>query len=194
MLRCRRSTVAFAESLGGATIDQTGWFKSGNPSSTQTIVAASGALRASATVFTVFLNRRVFYNNSVFDGWTPGDSPLDENAGAMEPSPDPDPFDNAKRPLLPGDSATFVNYTSYVLGLNGIMIDFPQPTPVSLADFEFRTGNTADPSTWATAAAPSLTHDLTNGRVTLLVGRRRGQERLAPGEDQGEPEHGPFRA
>ena len=51
--------------------------------------------------------------------------------------------------LLPGQKATFANYTSYSKGLNGIMVDIAglAGTP-STADFQFRYGNVADSGTW----------------------------------------------
>jgi hypothetical protein len=57
--------------------------------------------------------RWVFYNNSFFDGVTPGADVLDDSAIAPD-----------KSALLPGGVATFANYTSYRRGLNGIMIGY----------------------------------------------------------------------
>jgi len=60
-----------------------------------------------------------------------------------------------KTALLPGQTATFVNYTSYTKGINGIMVDINglPATPVA-ADFVFRVGNDNDPGAWAAAPAP----------------------------------------
>ncbi len=58
------------------------------------------------------LGRHVFYNNSAFGGNDPATGPDDDAAVALD-----------KQALLPGQTATFDNYTSYVLGINGIMID-----------------------------------------------------------------------
>lgn len=62
---------------------------------------------------------------------------------------------NGKRALLPGETASFVNYTSYGRGLNGVIVDVGNlaGTPTA-SDFVFMVGNSDDPSTWATAPAP----------------------------------------
>ena len=86
--------------------------------------------------------RNVFYNNSNFD-----DS--NEQAIAVD-----------KMPLLPGQTATFENYTSYSRGINGVMIDvFSLAVPEQLDAahigeyFRFRVGNNDDPQTWDEAPA-----------------------------------------
>jgi hypothetical protein len=57
--------------------------------------------------------RFVYYNNSYFDGKTPGITAGDFNAIATD-----------KAPLLPGGGQTkFVNYISYEKGINGLIID-----------------------------------------------------------------------
>lgn len=88
----------------------------------------------------------IFYNNSFFDGNTPGDSLSDINAIAPD-----------KQPLLPGQTATFANYTSYSKGINGVFVDVVNvPNQLTLSDFSFKVGNTSDPSTWIAAPTPSL--------------------------------------
>ncbi len=49
------------------------------------------------------IGRYVFYNNSVWDGRTAGADPPDDDSVAAD-----------KQPLLPGQKASFENYTSYV--------------------------------------------------------------------------------
>jgi len=56
--------------------------------------------------------RHVFYNNSAFDGGDPDANASDDEAIATD-----------KTALLPGNTATFDNYTSYSRGINGIMVD-----------------------------------------------------------------------
>ena len=56
--------------------------------------------------------RHVFYNNSAWDGDNPLANPSDDSA-----------IDTSKSALLGGQTATFANYTSYVRGINGVMID-----------------------------------------------------------------------
>jgi hypothetical protein len=90
------------------------------------------------------VGRYVFYNNSAFDGDDPAAETDDD--GAIAPD---------KEPLLPGETATFVNYTSYDAGINGIMVDLQGMQHSVTADaFVFRVGNSDDPSTWVEAPAP----------------------------------------
>jgi len=90
--------------------------------------------------------RHVFYNNSAYDGNDPAANASDDNAIALD-----------KTALLPGGTATFVNYTSYVRGINGIIIDIGGlSAQLTAADFEFRTGNDNNPSAWALATAPTI--------------------------------------
>ncbi|MDZ4781998.1 MAG: Ig-like domain-containing protein [Planctomycetia bacterium] len=62
-----------------------------------------------------------------------------------------------KQALLPGQTATFANYTNYVDGINGVAVDMANVlgTP-TLADFAFYVGNSNDTATWQPAPAPSL--------------------------------------
>jgi hypothetical protein len=93
--------------------------------------------------------RRVFYNQSKFDGNTTGISASDDLAIATD-----------KSAYLPGTgAATFSNITSYTRGINGIMVDFPGAAgTLTVADFTFKmslqTGANNTPSTWAAAPAP----------------------------------------
>lgn len=90
----------------------------------------------------------IFYNNSFFDGNTPGVSASDLNAIAPD-----------KQPLLPGETATFANYTSYSKGINGVFVDVVNvPNQLTLNDFSFMVGNSNDPSTWTAAPTPTLTY------------------------------------
>ncbi|HEX5242492.1 MAG TPA: hypothetical protein VFW23_04445 [Tepidisphaeraceae bacterium] len=90
----------------------------------------------------------IFYNNSFFDGYTTGVSASDLNAIAPD-----------KQPLLPGETATFANYTSYSKGINGVFVDVVGvPNQLTLNDFSFMVGNSNDPSTWTAAPTPSLTY------------------------------------
>jgi len=89
---------------------------------------------------TLVLGRHVFYNNSVFD----------------DPSDDAIAID--KTALLPGETATFDNYTSYDLGINGIMIDIANladPDALNggtIGDYiQLRVGNNDAPDAWSDA-------------------------------------------
>ena len=95
---------------------------------------------------TAVVRRSVFYNASNIDE-TAALTPADDRA-----------IDAAKTALLPGQTATLSNITSYTRGINGIMIDvarLPAGTTLSLSDFVFKAGTSPDPSTWADAPAPT---------------------------------------
>jgi len=91
------------------------------------------------------INPHIFYNNSAFDGNDPAADARDDAAIALD-----------KRALLPGDTATFQNYTSYSRGINGIMVDFDDlPRTPTADDFQFKVGNTLAPDRWTAAPAPA---------------------------------------
>src|SRR4029078_6370024 len=62
--------------------------------------------------------------------------------------------------LLPGQQASFANYTSYSRGINGVMIDvasLPARATPGSEDFVFTSGNSPDPTNWSgTAAQPAV--------------------------------------
>ncbi len=91
------------------------------------------------------VGRFIFYNSSYWDGNDPGANASDDGAIATD-----------KTPLMPGGTATFANYTSYVRGINGIMIDIDSQgwTP-TVSDFRFKAGNDSHPDSWVTAPTPS---------------------------------------
>ncbi len=91
------------------------------------------------------VGRSIFYNNSSFDGNDSAAGPADDAAVAAD-----------KSALLPGQTATFANYTSYTRGINGIMVDIDRlaGTP-TLEDFEFRVGNDGQTDDWTAAPAPT---------------------------------------
>ncbi len=94
------------------------------------------------------VGRHIFYNNSAFDG---NDAAANAQDDAAMPS------STEKQALLPGETATFANYTSYSRGINGIMVDIQglaDPGELGAADFLFRVGNDGDPNTWAAGPAP----------------------------------------
>jgi hypothetical protein len=107
--------------------------------------------------------RRVFYNNSAFDGRNPAPSASDADA-----------IDYEKLALRPGQSGSPANVTNYTRGINGLLVEIaglrPTATP-GPAEFEFHVGGAAG-SGWSAAPAPS---------ATLL---RRGAGNTAIGGDQ----------
>lgn len=91
------------------------------------------------------VGRYVFYNDSRYDGNSAAADARDDSAIAPD-----------KRALLPGQTATFANYTSYSRGIDGIMVDVANlPGAPTAADFTFKVGNSADPSTWPAAPSPN---------------------------------------
>jgi hypothetical protein len=96
------------------------------------------------------IRRFTFYNGSAFDvgvAAQAGKETLDDRAIATD-----------KQALLPGQKASFANYTTYSKGLNGIMIDvdgLPKDGKISPKDFIFRAGNGGDPTHWKEAPAPA---------------------------------------
>ncbi len=92
------------------------------------------------------VDRALFYDGSKFDGYTPGINAADDLAIATD-----------KRAYLPGAGlATFDSISSYVRGLNGIMIDvLGLNTAISFDDFQFRMGDDNDPHNWLPAPLPS---------------------------------------
>jgi ELWxxDGT repeat protein len=100
--------------------------------------------------------RHVFYDNSYHDSFHPGGDAKDDPAIATD-----------KRALLPGQTASFANVTSYNKGINGVMIDvagLPAGATLSADDFIIRSG--AAPSPAALLAGPS-----TNLSVTVRRGK-----------------------
>ncbi len=93
------------------------------------------------------VGRDVFYNNSYFDGRNPAADTSDDNAIATD-----------KQALLPGQTASFTNYTSYSKGINGVMVDIAglgSPLNLTAADFSFKVGNSDNPGTWAATSVPT---------------------------------------
>ena len=94
-------------------------------------------IRTFTIIPTSVTSRMIFYNDSKFD------TASDNGAIATD-----------KTALLPGQTPTFANYTSYSRGINGIMVDIQyttNPTGLTAADFQFQVGNGAG---WTDAPAP----------------------------------------
>ncbi|HEX4792505.1 MAG TPA: hypothetical protein VH370_01870 [Humisphaera sp.] len=118
------------------------------------------------------LDRQIFYNNSVFDGFNPG---VNNGFGGLT---DDRSIATDKQALLPGQTATFSNYTSYTKGINGIMIDMfldPDATAITASDFEFRVGNDSNPGQWTLltdpAQLPTVTGRPGEGEIPFFIDR-----------------------
>lgn len=103
-----------------------------------------GYLQQAGGVVTSISGRYIFYNNSAWDGNDSGANTNDDRAIAID-----------KLPLLKG-TATFLNYSSFRLGLNGVMVDVFNLPPGTLAagDFSFKMGNNNTHGSWPAAPAP----------------------------------------
>jgi hypothetical protein len=101
-------------------------------------------VNASASQPQSVISRHVFYNHSHFDLNNPAPGVADDMA-----------IDLSKSALLPGQTATFANYSSYSRGINGVMVDITGvPRGLTAADFAFKVGNDSAPETWGDAPAP----------------------------------------
>ena len=162
--------VTATRAADGAAFSTTTWSSGGYtlalPAGTYTVTASGAGLGGAVTDTNIVIGvrnvevdftpqvgsyvagRYVFYNNSLFDGRDAGINAADDNAIATE-----------KQALLPGDTASFANYTSYYKGINGIMVDLGAlpgaGAMLKLTDFAFKAGNTSDPNTWAAAPPPA---------------------------------------
>jgi hypothetical protein len=88
----------------------------------------------------------IFYNTSSFDGQNGSSNVADGFALATD-----------KQVLLPGETATFANYSSYSKGINGIMIDIKNfEGSITPDDYEIRVGNSSDPTQWDLAPDPTF--------------------------------------
>ena len=92
------------------------------------------------------VDRRTFYNRSVFDGNDPAANRADDNAIAPD-----------KHALLPGLTAAAANVTSYGRGINGVMIDVANLAAGQLQadDFEFRVVHPNNVASWTPAPEPA---------------------------------------
>ncbi len=132
----------FIWSASRGTVDGAGDYIGPATPGSDTITASAGTLNGSTGITVLaapsIVGRDVFYYGSVFDSGN--------HQGAIAPD---------KTALLPGQTASFVNYTSYSRGLNGIIVDIANLTQtLTAADFTFRVGNDNSPSAWSAAPAP----------------------------------------
>ncbi len=136
------SADGLGDSLHRTAVDTGGTYVA----SWQAAVPSPGDASALVVPSAAVVGRHVFYNRSSFDGNNAGANAADDAAIAID-----------KSPLLAGNVATGENYTSFSLGINGVMVDIaglPAGTVPDADDFRFRIGNNNDPSGWADAPAP----------------------------------------
>jgi len=91
------------------------------------------------------VDRHLFYNDSAFDDGNAAANATDD--GAVAPD---------KTAYLPGTGrSTTANLSSYVLGINGVMVDIAGlDGELTADDFIFRVGTGSAPESWALAPAP----------------------------------------
>jgi len=109
-------------------------------SNNYSFVFVSGTLIVNSTI----AGRSVYYGGTVFDT-TAG------SQGAL---------DTTKRALLPGQTASFANYTNFVNGLTSFIVDLVGLPGIALApsNFQFATWNAISPDGFvALAAVPTIT-------------------------------------
>jgi hypothetical protein len=135
---CRVSTGPSISGTSGTLMDQDADGVGGDP--VKDVYAVTVTKRTAGVV-----GRQVFYNNSSWDGNNAAANAADDAA-----------IDPTRVALLPGRQTCLANVSSYIRGLNGIMVDIlglaAAPTA---ADFVFKAGRAGDPSTWAAAPAPA---------------------------------------
>jgi len=112
--------------------------------------ATTGAYVLNATRgYSAIAGRRLFYNNSAFDGRSAAADATDDGAIVAGVSA-----------LLPGQWPLGTFATSASKGINGVMIDvagLPGTETLTAADFSFKVGSTSNPANWTTlATAPSV--------------------------------------
>ena len=105
----------------------------------------------------VVVNRRLFYNNSAFDD-----------------SDDSDAIATDKTALLPGETASFANYSSFSKGINGVIVDIQDladPVGLTPGDFSFFVGNSDDVLNWVQGPDPT-------GMTVVVGGGMNGSDRV----------------
>ena len=138
--------IAWAVTGAGNIIDSAGLLTAGNQFGSLTVTATNGAVTGTATALVTaqIVGRSVFYNNSSFDNSDPLANAADD--GAIAPD---------KTALLPGQTGSFANYTSYDKGINGLMLDanaLQSGASITASDFAFNVST--DGSNWTPAPAP----------------------------------------
>jgi hypothetical protein len=95
--------------------------------------------------YTDILGRYIFYDNSRWDNEKATSNVTDGLALAPD-----------KQALIPGETATFQNYTSFSQGITGIMIDVTNfDGSITRDDYDLRVGNSSDVNSWQPAPEPS---------------------------------------
>ncbi len=98
------------------------------------------------TDYSSTVGRRIFYNQSKFDGNNAAINAADDNAIAI---------DKVALQFTGSTTSPLSAFTSYSRGINGIMVDLGDAAGVTVDDFTFKVGTNSTVSSWANAPAPS---------------------------------------
>ncbi len=133
------------------------------PTAAQDLDPVPKTMTVTVTPVGYVMGRYIAYYDSSWDDDSTTPGPQDDSAIAPD-----------KQALLPGQTASFANYTSYSQGINCIMIDLENPgnaAAINPADFQFRVGNDDNPSAWTAAPAPSqiTSWTLANGLTRVEI-------------------------
>jgi hypothetical protein len=117
------------------------------------------AIDVTAPVSSSIFVRKIFYNQSSWDG----------NSAAINPANDNAAIATDKLAYVPGSGvAVYNNITNFSRGITGIMIDLNagiDHSGTTASDFVFKVGNNNSPNTWANAPAPSAISVIPGGGV-----------------------------
>jgi PhoPQ-activated pathogenicity-related protein len=103
--------------------------------------------RCLLSITSAVVGRHIFYDNSFFDGNTPGVNAAGDDAAIA-----------TDKSALLGDAtlASPANITSYSRGINGIMVDISGSHPdITQSDFVFKVGSNNMPGSWNLAPDPA---------------------------------------
>ena len=131
----------------GSTLDQNGNGVAGE---------ATDAFTANFQIVSSVVKRAIYYNQSSFDGNNAAADPV-ADAGAIATNKEA-LLPQTRTILIPGNTSSTANITSYDKGINGIIIDVVNLPGTTLApsDFTFKAGTSATVSSWTDVTATPL--------------------------------------
>jgi glucose/arabinose dehydrogenase len=134
------NSVQFASSTPGGLRD----LKVDSAGNLYYLAGSGGVIRRISYTPAAVVGRRLFYNNSAYDGNSAAANGADDAAIATD-----------KTAYLPGSgTSTFSAVSSYSRGINGIMVDLSGAHGAITANsFIFKVGNNNSPNSWATVTA-----------------------------------------
>ena len=126
------------------------------PTGTNNIYAGQSVVASFTNVPAASVQGRfLYYNRAVSTTF---------NNGSANPTA---AIDTSKTALLPGDTASFANYSNYSRGINGLIVDIANSSNVSASDFQFAAwngiANSGFVNTWSTPTVTKLAGSGLNG-------------------------------